>query len=154
MALTYSTTCNSPRRKTEFLYRAQEELRLLHNIFSKWLHEGLTEAEYAQIPLKLKEKYPFKEHIVWYELIPEEDHREVAIAGDQIIEADIINQPEVALHPECYRRLDVPRLLKSVWDKFQKEDFNSRSDKICQEICVQRVELKKSTEWSIDIGDV
>lgn len=107
MALIYPAICDSPGRKTELLYRAQELLRLVHNGFSKWLHEGLTEGEYSEFPIKVKTKYPY-----------------------------------------------IAELPKADWDKFQKEDFAPRSDKICQEICVQRAELKRSTRWSIDIGDI
>lgn len=107
MPLTYPDTCDSPRRKTELLYRAQEDLRLLHNVFSKWLHEGLSKEEFGKLPKKLQGKYPYTK-----------------------------------------------QLPKADWDKFQKEDFTSRSDKICQAICVQRTELKKSTAFIIDIGEI
>lgn len=107
MALIYPATCDSPRRKTEFLYRAQELLRLVHNGFSEWLHEGLTKEQYNLFPEKIKTKYSYTD-----------------------------------------------KLSKADWDKFQKEDFTPRSDKIGQEICVQRAELKKSTAFSIDIGDI
>lgn len=108
MAINYPVNCDSSRKKTEFLYKAQEDLRLLHNIFSKWLHEGLTRKEYEGIPDILKKKYPF---------------------------------------------VDL-KLSKINWDRFQKEDFTSRSNKICQEICVQRAVLKSSTAWPIDIGAI
>lgn len=55
----YPEDCNSPRRRTEFLYKAQEELRILHNVFSKWLHEGLTQKEYDLISREIKNKYPY-----------------------------------------------------------------------------------------------
>lgn len=103
----YPIDCNIPRRKTEFLYKAQEELRLLHNVFSKWLHKGLTTEEYEKLPKKFRDKYFY-----------------------------------------------IKKLPQIDWDRFQKEDFNSRSDKICQEICMQRAEFKKSTQWPIDIGEI
>jgi len=98
---------NTPRKKTEWLYHAQELLRLLHNIFSKWLHEGLTQAEYDALPQKIKSRYPFK-----------------------------------------------PQLTKADWDKFYREDFRPRSDKICAQIGVQRKELKQSTSWVINVEDI
>lgn len=107
MALIYPVNCDSPRRKTELLYSSQELLRLLHNAFSKWLHEGLTKEQYSLFPDKIKTRYPY-----------------------------------------------IAKLPKADWDKFQKEDFTPRSDKICQEICVQRAELKKSTAFSIDVGEI
>ena len=107
MAITYPTNCDTPRRKTELLYNAQEDLRLLHNVFSKWLHEGLTVEEYRKLPKKFQGKYPY-----------------------------------------------IVKLLKADWNRFQKEDFTPRSNKICQGIGAQRAELKKSGQWSIDIGDI
>lgn len=107
MTITYPADCDNSRKRTEYVYRAQELLRLVHNGFSKWLHEGLTETQYNKFPIKVKTKYPY-----------------------------------------------VPMLSESDWNKFRNEDFMPRSDKICQEICVQRTILKESTEWSIDVGEI
>lgn len=60
MAINYPVDCDSPRKKTEWLYRAQELLRLLHNVFSKWLREGLTQVQYDKLPQKVKNRYPYK----------------------------------------------------------------------------------------------
>lgn len=104
----YPTDCNTPRRKTEYLYKAQEELRLLHNIFSQWHHKGgLTIDQYNILPKAFREKYIY-----------------------------VPNLPGLAL------------------DKLIKEDFTPRSNRICQEICVQRAELKKSSEWHVDVGEI
>lgn len=104
----YPINCNTARRKTEYLYKAQEELRLLHNVFSQWHHKGkLTPDQYNSLPKVFREKYIY-----------------------------VSNLPELAL------------------DKFMKEDFTPRSNRICQEICVQRAELKKSSEWHVDVGEV
>jgi hypothetical protein len=46
--------------RIEYCYRSQELLRLLHNVFSKWLHDGLTEVQYDQLPAKVRNKYPYK----------------------------------------------------------------------------------------------
>lgn len=64
MAISYPVDCDSPRKKTEWLYRAQELLRLIHNGFSKWYHEGLTQTQYDKFPQKVKLKYPYKTQIV------------------------------------------------------------------------------------------
>ena len=107
MEVVYPKGCDSPRRRTEFLYGLQEKLRVLHNVFSKWLHEGLTIEEYNALSKKFQGKYSY-----------------------------------------------VKQLSKVDWDKFHGEDFTPRSDKICQGICVQRAELKKSVQWSVDVGDI
>lgn len=102
----YPPNCDSSRRRTEFLYRAQEVLRLLHNIFSKWLHEGLTEEEYNLLPRGMRNEYSY-----------------------------------------------VPKLSEANFAKFKDEVFAPKSDKICQEICVQRA-LLKSSNWFVDLGDI
>lgn len=103
----YPVDCVLPADKTEYLYRAQEVLRSLHNVFSEWLHKGLTKEQYNLIPETFKSKYPY-----------------------------------------------VAKLPKLEWDKFQEEDFTPRSDRICQEICVQRAEFKRSIRWSVDLGGI
>lgn len=103
----FPINCDMPRRKTEYLYRSQELLRILHNGFSKWLHNGLTEEQYNLFPNKVKTKYSY-----------------------------------------------VAKLSNADWDKFQKEDFYPRSNKINQAICEERAFLKNSTNWSIDIGEI
>lgn len=104
----YPVDCDTARRKTEYLYKAQEVLRILHNNFSEWLHKGLSEAQYNDLfPEFIKLKYPF-----------------------------------------------VLKLTEKMWDKFRKEEFTPRSNTICQEICVQRAELKKSSEWYVDVGEI
>lgn len=106
--IVYPEDCNTPGKRTEYLYRAQELLRDLHNYFSEWSHEGgKIKVQYDTIPKALKDKYP---------------HR--------------------------------PELSETDLKKFMEEDFTPRSNKICQEICIQRASLKSSTAWSIDIGDI
>lgn len=102
----YPEDCNTARRRTEFLYKAQEELRLLHNVFSKWLNEGLTEKEYNLFPKRIKNEYSY-----------------------------------------------VPKLSEIDFAKFKDEIFTPKSDKICQEICVQRA-LLKTSNWFVDLGDI
>ena len=60
MAISYPTDCDSPRRRLEYLYRAQELLRLFHNVFSRWRRTGLTQTQYNKLPAKIKNKYPYK----------------------------------------------------------------------------------------------
>ena len=107
MTIRYPIECADTGKRTEYLYRAQELLRKLHNSFSEWLHKGLDKNQYDKFPEKIKAKYPY-----------------------------------------------VAQLSQETWRRFQNEDFTPRSDKICQEICVQRAELKKSTAFTIDIGEI
>lgn len=107
MAIKYPVDCDSPRKKTEWLYRAQELLRLLHNIFGKWYREGLTQVQYDKLPQKIKDKYSYK-----------------------------------------------VQLAESKWKQFLNEDFEPRSQKISNQICVQREQLKQSNTWSIEVGNV
>lgn len=107
MALIYPANCDTASKKTEYLYRAQELLRLVHNTFSKWYCEGLTQDQYDKLPEKIKIIYPYKF-----------------------------------------------QLTKTDWDKFDKEDFMPRSNKICNQIGIQRAVLKKSTSWAINIEDI
>lgn len=76
MAITYPSDCDTPAKKTEWLYAAQELLRHIHNLFSYWFHNPITQAQYDSPPLPtvpsnlrpavkmafayLKNKYPFK----------------------------------------------------------------------------------------------
>ena len=73
--LTFPPTCDTVQKKLAYTCRAQEMLRYLHNVFSKWTHKGLTQKEYdlgvdvsevdgilvkTVIPDKLKALYPYK----------------------------------------------------------------------------------------------
>ena len=102
----YPLACDSARKKTEYLYKAQEELRNLHNIFSKWLHEGLSKEEYEQIPEGIRVKYPYCEKLSDFD-----------------------------------------------FENFKDEEFTPKSNAICQEICVQRAELKHSN-WAVNLEGI
>lgn len=55
--------CDSPGKRTEYLYIAQEQLRILHNLFGKWLKKGLTIKEYNSIPDNIKSQFKYVEKI-------------------------------------------------------------------------------------------
>lgn len=59
MAITYPSDCDTSAKKTEWLYRAQELLRKLHNVFGRWLREGISQTKYDKLPQKIKSKYPY-----------------------------------------------------------------------------------------------
>ena len=59
MALTWPADCITPAQRTEYCYRAQELLRLLHNGMGKWYREGLTHTQWNKFPQKIKNRYPY-----------------------------------------------------------------------------------------------
>ena len=65
MTIKYPTDCDTSCKRAEYLYRAQELLRDLHNYFSEWSHEGgKTKAQHDAIPKALKDKYPHLELVI------------------------------------------------------------------------------------------
>ena len=76
MAITYPVDCTTPATRTEWLYAAQELLRHIHNLFSYWFHNEITQNQYDNSPLPnvpenlqpmvktaftyIKNKYPYK----------------------------------------------------------------------------------------------
>jgi hypothetical protein len=51
--------CVSIADKSEYLYAAQEKLRLIHNAFARWYKEGLTQQQYNLLPEKVRNKYKY-----------------------------------------------------------------------------------------------
>ena len=161
MTMEYPLTCDSARKKTEYLYKAQEELRILHNIFSKWLHEGLSKEEYEQIPEGIRVKYPYDVYNEWIEPVISTGEPAIAynewsepvistsgpaIAGDGEIQFDTVFEPVIL--KEGYWGLS-----EANFSKFKNEIFNPKSNAICQEICVQRAELKHSN-WAVNLEEI
>ena len=91
MAIIYPVDCDTPAKKTEWLYAAQELLRHIHNFFSYWHHNQITQVQYDNPPLPnvplllrpmvktaftyLKNKYPFKVQLAqadWDKFIEED----------------------------------------------------------------------------------
>ena len=123
MVITYPGGCNTPTKKTEWLYAAQERLRHVHNLFGHWFKNPITQAQYDNPPLPdipdalkpavrraftyLKNKYPYK-----------------------------------------------PQLTREDLDKFQREDFQPRADKIVTQILIQRRSFKQSTTWDIEVESI
>lgn len=68
--LKYAVNCTTSGQRTEFAYRAQELLRLEHNIVGKWYREGITQAKYDQLPQPVKDAFPYSD-----KLLPEVDLR-------------------------------------------------------------------------------
>jgi len=59
----YPESCDTARRKTEFLYKSQENLRNVHNMFVTWRDDGLLENTWAGLPQEIKDKYPYQNSI-------------------------------------------------------------------------------------------
>jgi hypothetical protein len=57
--MNYPVTCTLPREKMEFVYRVNEVLRQLQNVFAKWYNQGLSQAEYDALPLTFRSKYSY-----------------------------------------------------------------------------------------------
>lgn len=51
MAITYPVDCDTPAKKTEWLYRAQELLRHFHNLFGYWSQHEISQQQYDNPPL-------------------------------------------------------------------------------------------------------
>lgn len=124
MAITYPPDCDTPAKRTEWLCRAQELLRFVHNIFSYWFHNEITQKQYDNPPLP-----------------PEVDEQAEGLV--RAVFTKLKNKYPYKL-----------QLAQEDWDRFYREDFRPRSDKICTQINIQRSQLKQSTNWPIDIGDI
>jgi hypothetical protein len=61
----FSQDCVSIADKAEYLYAAQEKLRLLHNTFASWYREGITKEQYDLLPEKIREKYNYAEKLLF-----------------------------------------------------------------------------------------
>ncbi len=55
----YPLDAVTAKDKTEYLYIAQEALRLLNNKFVEWHKDGLYLEDYEKLPVSLKRKYGF-----------------------------------------------------------------------------------------------
>ena len=86
--LAYPVDCFEPMERIEYCYRSQELLRLLHNVFSKWLHDGLTEVQHKQLPAKVRDKYPYAAKLAakdWEKFIAEDFETRSSKIGSEIV---------------------------------------------------------------------
>lgn len=70
MALTFPVDCDTPAKRTEYCYRAQELLRLIHNGMGRWYREGLTQAQWDKFPQRIKNRYLYTAQLSqadWYD---------------------------------------------------------------------------------------
>ncbi len=59
----YPVDCITTGEKMEYLYAAQEKLRKLHNVFSLWVKDGLSQQLYDKLPAKVQAIYPYIEKL-------------------------------------------------------------------------------------------
>jgi hypothetical protein len=119
----YPNNCTTAQQKMEFLYRAQELLRQMHNIFSKWLHVGYTQAQY--------------------------DNMESGIMAFCANDDCLITQAE-ANRVAVFIRNNYqfkPQLNMSDWDNFLNNHFYRINNKIGEEMGVQETILKRSQSY-------
>lgn len=57
--------CETLADKAEYLYAAQEKLRLIHNAFAHWYKKGLTQQQYDLLPEKIRDKYKYVEKLLF-----------------------------------------------------------------------------------------
>ncbi len=55
----YPSDCDTPAKRTEYGYRAQELLRILHNTMGQWCREGIAQTLWEQLPQRIKNRYPY-----------------------------------------------------------------------------------------------
>ena len=58
--MNFPDDCKTISDRMEFLYNAENKLRLIHNVFAKWYREGISLDVYNQLPNILKSKYSYQ----------------------------------------------------------------------------------------------
>ena len=130
--INFPIDCDTPRRRTEYCYRAEELLRRLHNHMGWWYRgfdflrdaegklvrdsEGKvildhkapwTSVQYNKLPQKIKDRYPYKE-----------------------------------------------RMAKGERDDFEMNVFEPISNRITEKLLQNRELLFQSTNWTINVEDI
>jgi len=59
MPLSFPVDCDTPRRRVEYCYLAQDKLRLLHNVMGQWYREGIPRNLWGRLPPKVRNRYPY-----------------------------------------------------------------------------------------------
>ena len=57
---TYPIDCNTPAERTEYAYRSQELLRLLHNKMGEWYRDGIIKSDWDRLPIKIQKRYLYQ----------------------------------------------------------------------------------------------
>jgi hypothetical protein len=86
--LSYPANCINPSDRLEYAYRCQEVLRLIQNVFSRWLNTGLTPAQYANLPAKIRNKYSYISKLpkaTWVQFFQEDFEPRIRKIGREIM---------------------------------------------------------------------
>ena len=59
MAITYPINCVTPGDKLEWLTRAKELIKNIHNAFNVWHRNGLTLTQYNKFPQKVRNNFAY-----------------------------------------------------------------------------------------------
>jgi hypothetical protein len=59
MDWSYPVDCITPVQRTEYVYRCQELLRLVHNVMGTWYRDGITQNVWNKLPTKIQNRYPY-----------------------------------------------------------------------------------------------
>lgn len=130
--INFPIDCDTPRRRTEYCYRAEELLRRLHNHMGWWyrgfdflrdaegrlvrdpdgkvildLNAPWTQTQYNHLPQKLKNRYPYQ-----------------------------------------------TQLPQAEWDDFRRNVFEPISQRIAEKLLENREFLFQSTNWTINVEDI
>jgi len=55
----FPKTCTTNHNRYQYLSKAQNVLKKLHNIFAEWKTVGITEETYSKLPAKLKARFAY-----------------------------------------------------------------------------------------------
>jgi len=133
MAITYPIDCDTPRKRTEWLYRAQEKLRNIHNGMYVIKQYGIT-AQQWQNGINLSAF--------------EECHGDETVVMPDILKAKYYPDYVIEDPPGTFR------ISEETMQMFIKEDFTPRQMRIGDQVCIQRALLKISAVWDMDAGEI
>jgi len=58
--MNFPENCTTNMQRYQYTCKAQDELKTLHNVFAKWLNDGISRAEYDAIPISITKDYYYK----------------------------------------------------------------------------------------------
>ena len=128
--MNYPSQCDTPSKKTAWLYRYQEILRLVHNGLSHWLHKGITQDQYNNMDAVLSNLAA---------------QQNIAITAAQSTKIAAYIKNKIPVHKEF--------LAESDFKAFVKNDFEPRTLAIGNEICTQRETFKQDITQEVELED-
>ena len=61
--MNFPENCTTNMQRYQYTCKAQDELKTLHNVFAKWLNDGISRAEYDGIAVSITKDFPFKDKL-------------------------------------------------------------------------------------------